>query len=67
MPTGKVKWFSDQKGFGFMTPGGGGKDVFGHHSGVEGSGFKTLKEGEKVQYEINQTPKGEQAVKVTKI
>lgn len=67
MPTGTVKWFSDQKGFGFIVPDGGGKDIFVHHTGIEGSGFKSLKEGDKVEYEVTQSPKGEQATKVVKI
>lgn len=67
MPTGTVKWFSDQKGYGFIVPDGGGKDIFVHHTGIEGAGFKSLKEGDKVQYEVSQSPKGEQAIKVTKI
>lgn len=67
MPTGVVKWFSDQKGYGFIAPDGGGKDIFVHHSGIEGEGFKSLKEGDKVQYEVVQSPKGEQAAKVSKI
>lgn len=67
MPTGTVKWFSDQKGFGFIIPDGGGKDIFVHHTGIDGSGFKSLKEGDKVKYEVTQSPKGEQATSVTKI
>ncbi len=67
MATGVVKWFSDQKGYGFVTPEGGGKDLFVHHSGIEGEGFKSLKEGDKVQFEVIQSPKGEQAAKVTKL
>jgi CspA family cold shock protein len=67
VPTGTVKWFSDQKGYGFIVPDGGGKDIFVHHTGIEGAGFKSLKEGDKVQYEVSQSPKGEQAVKVTKV
>lgn len=67
MPTGTVKWFSDQKGYGFITPDGGKKDVFVHHTGIQGTGFKTLKEGDKVQFEINHTAKGEQAIKVVKL
>jgi len=67
VPTGTVKWFSDQKGYGFIVPDGGGKDIFVHHTGIEGAGFKSLKEGDKVQYEVSQSPKGEQAVKVAKI
>jgi len=67
VPTGTVKWFSDQKGYGFIVPDGGGKDIFVHHTGIEGAGFKSLKEGDKVQYEVSQSPKGEQAIKVAKI
>jgi len=64
--TGTVKWFSNQKGYGFITTDDG-KDVFVHYSAVEGDGFKTLQEGTKVQFEITQGPKGEQATKVSKI
>ena len=67
MATGTVKWFSDQKGYGFITPDGGGKDLFVHHTAIEGEGFRTLKEGQKVQYEVSQGAKGEQATKVTKL
>ncbi|MDD5449252.1 MAG: cold shock domain-containing protein [Candidatus Omnitrophica bacterium] len=67
MPTGTVKWFSDQKGYGFIVPDGGGKDIFVHHTGIDGTGFKSLKEGDKVQYEVSQSPKGEQAIKVAKV
>ncbi len=66
MPTGSVKWFSDQKGYGFIVPDDGGKDIFVHHTGIEGTGFKSLKEGDKVSYEVSQSPKGEQAIKVVK-
>jgi CspA family cold shock protein len=64
--TGTVKWFSNQKGYGFITTDDG-KDVFVHYSAVEGDGFKTLQEGAKVQFEITNGPKGEQATKVTRI
>lgn len=67
MPTGVVKWFSDQKGYGFVTPDGGGKDIFVHHSGIDGEGFKSLKEGDKVEFEVTQSAKGEQATKVKKV
>jgi CspA family cold shock protein len=65
MATGTVKWFSDSKGYGFITPDDGGADVFVHHSGIEGTGFKTLTEGAKVSYETSQGEKGPQATGVT--
>ena len=58
MSTGTVKWFNDAKGFGFITPEDGGKDLFVHFSAIQGSGFKTLKEGDKVTYEAGQGAKG---------
>ena len=67
MPTGKVKWFNDQKGFGFITPDDGGKDLFVHHTSIETSGFKTLSEDQAVEFEITQGPKGPQATKVKPI
>lgn len=63
---GTVKWFNDQKGFGFITPEGGAKDCFVHHSAIQGSGFKSLAEGDKVEFEIVQGQKGPQAADVTK-
>jgi len=62
--TGTVKWFNEAKGFGFITPESGGKDVFVHHSAIQGSGFKTLVEGQKVKFDLEQTPKGPAAVNV---
>jgi CspA family cold shock protein len=61
MSTGTVKWFNDAKGFGFITPDDGGKDLFAHFSAIQGSGFKTLKENQKVSFEVAQGPKGPQA------
>ena len=61
--TGTVKWFSDEKGFGFVSRQSGG-DVFVHYSSVEGTGFRTLAEGQLVEFEVEQTPKGLQAVRV---
>jgi len=67
MTRGTVKWFSDQKGYGFVTPEGGKKDVFVHFSALQGEGFKSLREGEMVEFEITQGPKGEQAANVRKV
>ena len=61
MATGTVKWFNDAKGFGFIKPDDGGDDLFAHFSAIQGSGFKSLKEGQKVQYEATKGPKGMQA------
>lgn len=61
MATGIVKWFNDSKGFGFITPDGGGEDLFAHFSAINMAGFKTLKEGQRVQFEVTVGPKGKQA------
>jgi len=67
MPKGKVKWFSDQKGFGFITPDDGSKDVFVHHSAIQGNGFRTLSENDAVEYDVEHGPKGLRAANVVKI
>jgi len=64
---GTVKWFNDQKGFGFITPAEGGKDCFVHHTAIQGSGFKTLQEGEKVEFDIVQGQKGPAAENVVRM
>ncbi|MDP2432532.1 MAG: cold-shock protein [Hydrogenophilales bacterium CG17_big_fil_post_rev_8_21_14_2_50_63_12] len=61
MATGIVKWFNDSKGFGFITPDGGGDDLFAHFSAIAGNGFKSLKEGQKVSFDVTEGPKGKQA------
>ena len=67
MAQGTVKWFNNQKGYGFITPeGGNGNDVFVHHSAIQGEGFKTLNEGDNVQFDIVRGPKGDQAANVVK-
>ena len=65
MPTGTVKWFNDEKGFGFITPDEGGKDHFVHFSGIAGNGFRSLEEGAKVSFDAEQGDKGPKAVNVT--
>jgi CspA family cold shock protein len=64
MPTGTVKWFSDEKGYGFITPDDQGKDLFVHFSAITGNGFRTLAEGAKVSFEAEQGPKGPNAANV---
>jgi CspA family cold shock protein len=66
MSTGKVKWFNESKGYGFIEPDGGGRDVFVHYSAIQGEGYKTLSEGQLVEFEITQGEKGPQAANVTK-
>jgi CspA family cold shock protein len=64
MATGTVKWFNESKGFGFIAPSGGGEDVFVHFSAIQGNGFRTLAEGQSVDFDVEQGPKGLQASKV---
>ena len=66
MARGKVKWFNSQKGYGFITPESG-NDVFVHHNAIQGSGYKSLEEGQEVEFEIEKGPKGEQATNVVKL
>ena len=65
MATGVVKWFNDAKGFGFITPDDGGEDLFAHFSAIQIDGFKTLREGQRVSFEVTTGPKGQQASNIT--
>ncbi len=67
MPTGTVKWFNDAKGFGFIEPAGGGEDVFAHFSAIRMEGFRTLKQGGRVSYDLVQGPKGQLAQNIAPI
>ena len=64
MPTGTVKWFNDSKGFGFIAPDDGSGDLFAHYSAINMDGFKSLKEGQKISFEVIQSPKGKQAANI---
>ena len=66
MAQGTVKWFSNQKGYGFITPSNGNGDVFVHHSAIQGEGYKSLNEGDNVEFDVVRGPKGDQAANVTK-
>ena len=65
--TGKIKWFNDAKGFGFVTPDDGSKDVFVHFSSIQGEGFKSLAEGDKIEFDVQESEKGPNAANVRKV
>ena len=65
--TGRVKWFNSQKGFGFIVPDNGSKDLFVHYSSIKSEGYKSLREEQKVEYEVEQSDKGDKAINVTVI
>ena len=67
MAQGTVKWFNDAKGFGFITPADGGKDLFAHHTEIQGTGFKSLQEGQTVEFDVTQGKKGPAAAKIRTI
>jgi CspA family cold shock protein len=67
MANGTVKWFNDSKGFGFITPENGGDDLFAHFSAIQSQGFKTLKEGQRVSFDVTSGPKGQQAANIRSI
>ena len=67
MPTGTVKWFSDEKGFGFITPDEGSRDLFVHHTNINSDGYRSLAEGSRVTFEEEEGPKGPKAVNVSKL
>jgi len=67
MPTGTVKWFNDAKGFGFITPDDGGKDLFAHFSEIQGTGFRSLQEAQRVEFVVTQGAKGPQATQIRAI
>jgi len=67
MPTGTVKWFNSEKGFGFIAPDDGTQDLFAHYSAIDGNGFRSLDEGQKVSFDVQQGPKGPQAAAIRAI